>query len=446
MRVDFVGMLINKQTFYGKILIVKFFELEALHQRVNFSFSYFLQVYKSDDEQTFTALVLAAKYGRYNVLEMLLKNFSIDVEKECNINFDGSIVEGVTALWAAAGSGHLNIVKLLIQHGANVNHCTKTDSTPLRAACYEGRLDVVQYLVAHGGDVNVANTYNNTCLMISAYKGHTHVVEYLLEEGADVDARAKCGATALHYAAETGNVEICRMLLENGAALQLNEYKMTPEIAAAEKTREAVVELFCEWPNLLTKQQKINTYELLGASFANDKDNYSLTKSFQYLSFGMNLRYEDENDVIRKPFKPPIEAYENWIESQSKNDLEAIRRNQNSMHMESLAIRERILGTKCPEIVHPVIFRGAVYADNGRFDRCEAMWLHALKIRQQLQISVQRDLLRFAQVFSQIIQLREMLRFNNVHVLLPFFPFSNLLFTKLYFSDFDCIRTLYTRN
>lgn len=95
-------------------------------------------------------------------------------------------------------------------------------------------------------------------------------------------------------------------------------------------------------------------------------------------------------------------------------DLQAIRYNHNSIHMESLTIRERILGRKCPDVAHPVVFRGAVCADNGRFDRCEILWLHALKLRQDNRLSVQRDLLRFAQVFSQMLHVGMTLRFENV--------------------------------
>lgn len=136
-------------------------------------------------------------------------------------------------------------------------------------------------------------------------------------------------------------------------------------------------------------------------------------------------------------------AYENWIESQTRQDLQAIQFNHNSIHMESLTIRERILTTKCPDVAHPIVFRGAVCADNGRFDRCESLWMHALELRQNInvsvahlpslnqtetdfghrrhlliyfQLSVQRDLLRFAQVFSQMIHVSEPLRFPNVSV------------------------------
>lgn len=152
----------------------------------------------------------------------------------------------------------------------------------------------------------------------------------------------------------------------------------------------------------------------MGASFANDKDNYSLSKAYHYLVLGMELRYDDPDNIIKKKMCPPIPAYENWIESQTMQDLQAIRHNHNSIHMESLTMRERILGRECPDVAHPVVFRGAVCADNGRFDRCEILWLHALKLRQDNKLSVQRDLLRFAQVFSQMIHVGLPLRFHNV--------------------------------
>lgn len=125
----------------------------------------------------------------------------------------------------------------------------------------------------------------------------------------------------------------------------------------------------------------------MGASFANDKDNYSLSKAYHYLMLAMELRYEEEDNIIPKPATEPVPAYEDWVECQTIQDLQAIRFNHNSIHMESLTIRERILTTKCPDVAHPVVFRGAVCADNGRFDRCESLWLHALELRQNNNVS-----------------------------------------------------------
>lgn len=86
--------------------------------------------------------------------------------------------------------------------------------------------------------------------------------------------------------------------------------------------------------------------------------------------------------------------------------------------MEALTIRERILGKHNPEVPHPVIFRGAVFADNARFDRCIELWLHALDLRQLNNVSVVKDLLRFAQVFSQMFHIGIELVCNHVIMVL----------------------------
>lgn len=58
-----------------------------------------------------------------------------------------------------------------------------------------------------------------------------------------------------------------------------------------------------------------------------------------------------------------------------------------------------ILGQHNPKVPHHIIFRGAVFADSARFDRCIDLWLHALYLKQLNNIPVVKDLLRFAQVF-----------------------------------------------
>lgn len=55
-----------------------------------------------------------------------------------------------------------------------------------------------------------------------------------------------------------------------------------------------------------------------------------------------------------------------------------------------------------------------MFADNARFDRCLDLWLHALKLRQKNYVSVVKDLLRFAQVFSQMLHVGVALDYNYV--------------------------------
>ena len=165
-----------------------------------------------DGEQRCTPLIIAARNGHSAVVSALIENeagdYSTDLECEGTVKFDGHVIEGATALWCAAGAGHKAIVEMLVEAGADVNHVTKTNSTPLRAACFEGRLDIVKFLCENKADYHIANKYNNTCLMISSYKGHQEVVEFLLATGADPNTKALCGASALHFSAEIGNVPI----------------------------------------------------------------------------------------------------------------------------------------------------------------------------------------------------------------------------------------------
>lgn len=276
--------------------------LDKLNSNLHFSYPGFdnkvlssftvslLQKVIGDDGQQCTPLIIAARYGHDKVLKMLLSKFSPDLEQEGIVKFDDYVIEGASALWCAAGAGHLNAVKTLVRAGADVNHQTRTNSTPLRAACYDGHLDIVKYLTFHSADIHIANKYNNTCLMIAAYKGHLDVVCFLLERGANPNEKAHCGATALHFAAECGHTAVVKELLKYDAKFVANETGMTPIKAAAERTRADVVEYLAERPEV-NKEEKIEALELLGASFANDRENYCPELAFKYLHKAMKLRY-----------------------------------------------------------------------------------------------------------------------------------------------------------
>ncbi|XP_017759150.1 PREDICTED: protein fem-1 homolog B [Eufriesea mexicana] len=367
-----------------------------------------------DSGQYCTLLIIAARYGRDKVVKILLDKFKPDLEQEGTVRFDdGYSIENATALWCAAAAGHLTVVKILVKAGANVDHRTKNLSTPLRAACFNGRLDIVKYLIEHNADINILYEFNNTCLMIAAYKGHLDIVTFLLQKGANPNEKTNCDTTALHLAAEHGHTTIVSELLTYGADISKNVSGMTPLITAAERTRAEVVEYLIKHVRV-SREETIDAYELLGASYANDERNYCLTKAYKYLWKAMKDRFRDPENIIYKKLGKSIKAYDNWQECQTLEALKNIRNNQNAIHMESLAIRERILGQHNPKVPHHIIFRGAVLADSARFDRCIDLWLHALYLKQLNNIPVVKDLLRFAQVFSQMIHVGVDLDFPQV--------------------------------
>ncbi|XP_003697660.1 protein fem-1 homolog B [Apis florea] len=366
-----------------------------------------------DDGQHCTPLIVAARYGRIKVVKILLDKFKPDLEQEGSVKFDGYIIERATALWCAAGAGHLTIVKILVKAGANVNHPTKSLSTPLRAACFDGRLDIVKYLIEHNADINILNQFNNTCLMIASYKGHLDIVTFLLQKGANPNEKANCDTTALHLAAERGYTNIVSVLLKYGTNMTKDTNGMTPLTVAAERTRAEVVEYIIKNVKL-TKEETIEAYELLGASYANDERNYCLILAYKYLWKAMKYRFKDRRNIIYKKLGEGIKAYDNWKECETPEKLRSIRNNQYYMHMESLTIRERILGQHNPKLPQHIVFRGAVFADSARFDKCIDLWLHALYLKQLNNMSVIKDLLRFAQVFSQMIDIEVYLDLSHV--------------------------------
>lgn len=103
-----------------------------------------------------------------------------------------------TALMRAAFAGDIELVKLLLAHGADPHIMSSDRETSLMAACGTGfingyhrqrtpaeRLEVVQLLVGLGEDVNAADSYGITPLMVAANLGDAAVVQYLLDRGAD---------------------------------------------------------------------------------------------------------------------------------------------------------------------------------------------------------------------------------------------------------------------
>lgn len=114
-------------------------------------------------------------------------------------------------------------------------------------------------------------------------------MSFLLENGANPNEKALCGATALHFAAECGYVDVVKELLKYNAKFCVNDVGMTPIKAAAERTRSDVVEFLLDKPDV-SFEEKIEALELLGASYANDKENYDIVKAYKYLKMSMELR------------------------------------------------------------------------------------------------------------------------------------------------------------
>ena len=103
----------------------------------------------------------------------------------------------------------------------------KGDCTPLMEASSSGHYEIVKLLLSHGADVNAQSSSGNTPLMYACASGHSEVVRSLLEAGANVEDHNENGHTPLMEAASAGHVEVAKILLEFGAGINThsNEFK-----------------------------------------------------------------------------------------------------------------------------------------------------------------------------------------------------------------------------
>lgn len=117
-------------------------------------------------------------------------------------------------LMFAAGNGHLEMTRLLLAHGALVDHRDHNGDRALLWAANHGHVEIVRALLGAGAAVQSDDDpYRRTPLIKAANYARVEVVRLLLAAGADPRRRDHGGDTALHAAAMTGNAEVIAMLL-----------------------------------------------------------------------------------------------------------------------------------------------------------------------------------------------------------------------------------------
>lgn len=188
-----------------------------------------------------------------------------------NVNFSDAEICGVdTPLGNAIESGSLEVVRVLLENGANLNaeikdfsdSCAKdTDvywsMTPLTLAAktvvgsaFPARMEILKLLIDKGADVNAFDGEGQTALMVLAEGTHSRriemdevtaaAVDFLLDKGAEIEAKNKRqGWTPLMLAASYAKHDMVRLLLDRGANVNATGKAKETALALAQKRKKA---------------------------------------------------------------------------------------------------------------------------------------------------------------------------------------------------------------
>lgn len=189
-----------------------------------------------------------------------------------------------TALIEAARNDHIDIVKLLLERGANVNLGKDGKGTALYWTVrdsYSKTKEIVALLLEHGADVNAKTVFGFTPLMVARDK---EIASMLVESGSDIHAKTKENGTVLYQACMNGHPDVVKYLLEKGAVSDINIAddfaKWTPLIAAVNVDNIEIVKLLLENGADVNHRDKINSTALKYAKIRGNKDIVKLLKQY----------------------------------------------------------------------------------------------------------------------------------------------------------------------
>lgn len=151
--------------------------------------------------------------GLWGVTKLFVKVYAQQLKFDLS-SFHSIYLDGLQAA-AASNTCGLEIVELLLAHGADVNAVGGMYGTALQAATAD--FSKVRLLVDRGADVNARGGIYGAALQAASAQGNTATVKFLLRKGADVNAEGGIFGSALQAAIICGTQKKCQVLMSAGA-------------------------------------------------------------------------------------------------------------------------------------------------------------------------------------------------------------------------------------
>ena len=153
----------------------------------------------------------AVKRNAIDMVKLLLENGAVVEDNE----------EDKTLLTWAIDEGHIEIAKVLITNGVNVNTKDLKGNCPIHYAAKRNSIDVVKLLIENGASIHDKSDEGVTPFDLAINKGKDiEFIEFLIAKGAHVNA-IRNGYAPIHRAVEQSNVALTKSLIDNYADISI---------------------------------------------------------------------------------------------------------------------------------------------------------------------------------------------------------------------------------
>lgn len=133
-----------------------------------------------------------------------------EIKKGRNLNqLNGN---GIAAIHLAVIKDEINMVKKLLEEGADVNIQGVNNKTPILVASTQGNIEIIKLLVTEGADLNSVSSRGENVLMFAANSGHLEAVKYFVNKGFAINKRNIYGKTAVDFAKENKHSHVSDFL------------------------------------------------------------------------------------------------------------------------------------------------------------------------------------------------------------------------------------------
>uniref|UniRef100_A0A336KKD9 CSON012202 protein n=1 Tax=Culicoides sonorensis TaxID=179676 RepID=A0A336KKD9_CULSO len=160
-------------------------------------------------------LLLAVEAGNQSMVRELLSAQTADQLKACDANGD-------TPLHLAARRRDVDMVRILVDYGTNVDSQNGEGQTALHIAAAEGDEQLVKYFYGVRASAAIADNQDRTPMHLAAENGHATIIEILADKfKASIFERTKDGSTLMHIASLNGHADCAMMLFKKGVYLHM---------------------------------------------------------------------------------------------------------------------------------------------------------------------------------------------------------------------------------